>query len=532
MDIKNSQDNSFADSFLDLSNLNEELTKIIQKQTPPEKKEKDEISCNDTNYLLNDSNDDKNFIENIFLSKENKEVNNEKMDENIISSNNMKFINTPPKTVEERKSLPDVRSNYELMYEMMNQQQLNQFFNTYNSNSSYNVCNSYNMQNQQTQFYTYTPNFNFGISRGITSFPNNYSNSFNQNQSQYMQNREIQGFNQQFYAKDPVNYSINNPMHSHNYNSFNNLSTVMHLNSSYSNNSMMNMQFNSSNNVSKFSSNFNINNLSNQPYHGVNNQNSGNFNNNEIINMNKVNNTNFSPSSHQLNNFYYLQNNNISQQTNDIKKMETELSEYEAEIIKKFIQDINSEMRFKCIKANYNKNIPQNSNFLNQKYLNNLNFERIIPKLLSNFMELNKIKIVNQAIQLAIITGKDCSKVIIEYIKNNFVDVGNGKFTSKIIQNLIEARNMVFILSIEEKLLGSLPYLSFNLNGIHIVIKYMKQNRPSNYMIFKYLENNLMQISCNQHGSCMIQKIICLELNLKDEMVSNYFFNVNFHNLE
>ena len=190
-------------------------------------------------------------------------------------------------------------------------------------------------------------------------------------------------------------------------------------------------------------------------------------------------------------------------------------------IIKNYIEEILMSLRHTNFSLHSNN---YSFNFSNQMTMNNkhssfiIKFESLLPKLLLNFTFNCKIPAVNQAFQLAIITkNKICYDRIMQNIRINFVEICNDKKCTKLIQNLLDSTNHHFLDDIEITLVQNLNNLYFNLNGIHIILKFIKLERSINNKILMFLISNLYRISNNQEGSCLIQKIITMKF------YNNYF---------
>ena len=204
----------------------------------------------------------------------------------------------------------------------------------------------------------------------------------------------------------------------------------------------------------------------------------------------------------------------------DSSTEETEyITQKELKIIKKYIEEINKKLREKSKIESSESNTIYKS------------FESLIPKLLNKFIEHSENKLVNQAFQVAVMSGSDSTaNLVINEIISNFLEICNDKESSKIIQNLIEAENSLFIASISNQIMANFIKLAKDLNGIHIIIKYMNLNTEFNNNIIEIIDKNISEITSNQEGSCMIQKILSLEsLCLKNtqKLIDSIILNVN-----
>ena len=160
-----------------------------------------------------------------------------------------------------------------------------------------------------------------------------------------------------------------------------------------------------------------------------------------------------------------------------------------------------------------------------------IQYELLVPRLLENFIQNSENKIINQAFRLSI---SNCSefvvKEIVEAINKNFIDSCLHKNCSKIVQNLIETQNIDYLTKIEKKLIQNTLELSQNINGIHVLIKFLSLNTDLNNIIVDIICSNIIQISRVLEGSCMIQKIISsfkIHDNIKYKVMDALVKNTN-----
>ena len=181
-------------------------------------------------------------------------------------------------------------------------------------------------------------------------------------------------------------------------------------------------------------------------------------------------------------------------------------------IIKKYNQEMKQRKNLKLNKiqnfTDLHKSNSDSSNIV--KIYNNL-----LPKLLLKFIENSKNKIINLSFQLTLmIDNRESFWLITNEIIRNFIEICINKETSRIIQNLIQSQKKIFLEKITNVLIDNILYLCQDVNGIHVILKFLNINSESNILIIRIINTNIISLAQNIEGSCLIQKILSSKIIL------------------
>ena len=489
-------ENTMSDNY----QIRDALKKLKRKKSKVSEDSENNSELKNKNNLNNNKNINNNKINNINEEKEEKNIfKNDEVLDDLKPKNN--FNNFDNKIINEEKNR--INSNIEEKFEQNENEKI--FMNNNNLNLNKNINNNLNNYiNNNINSNQINNNLNDNYYQNLINLRNkamqNNPNLINNN---YINNNLNNNYNNSFIQ---FNYMLNN---NNNPNQFN---LMMNNNSNRINNNNMNYPNNiNNNNINSYN---NINN--NQDFQKKINQfylNS--LNNNSNIDLQNYNGLLQTPGNINIQNNYFLYNNNNNKGNNETNKEEKQKKKKKNKKIKKLEQNsyINKDLNFyidnfktiskdqggsrylQTIIVNYS---PNELNYffdpLFQDILNLINdpfANYLIQKLLPFFNQEQLLKILNA-------------------ISSKFYDISCNSHGTRVLQELIELikteelRKLFYDL-IEPKVSELLK----DLNGTYIIQKFVNLNL-SNYgiKINSIIIDNSIELCSNKHGCCVIQKYL------------------------
>ena len=264
-----------------------------------------------------------------------------------------------------------------------------------------------------------------------------------------------------------------------------------------------------------------INNTNNNNNEKINNNNekiNNNNNNNEKNNINndKINNNNNNNNNEKNNNNDKINNNNdkINNNNDEINnKNYISLSKDIQLIINNFLNLAKEQSSCRFLQQKINS----------EPYI----VKYIFPLILNNINELITHPYGNYLIQniFFFLSEKDIIKFI-DVIKNDIVKISMNFFGTRVIQKLID---FIHNQNIMLNLLYSYNNYSIIANDIfasHIIIKLLSLNQMYiTSFIYEKINKDLVNISINRHGCCIIKKILEYKSSFNDTIINNIINN-------
>lgn len=139
--------------------------------------------------------------------------------------------------------------------------------------------------------------------------------------------------------------------------------------------------------------------------------------------------------------------------------------------------------------------------------------------ILSNFILVCLDSQGNYIIQsiLSESTNRNDILLITNQIILHFGQLYFHSYATRVIQRLIETASEDILLLLKGVIMSHLSLLCKDHNGIHIVYKYVGHVR-SNQFIYEYINSNIVDISLDKEGCCLIQKLLLNKSNLSQHM--------------
>lgn len=145
--------------------------------------------------------------------------------------------------------------------------------------------------------------------------------------------------------------------------------------------------------------------------------------------------------------------------------------------------------------------------------------ERLFLYILSNFILVCLDSQGNYIIQniLSESTNRNDILLITNQIILHFGQLYFHSYATRVIQKLIETASEDILLLLKGVIMSHLSLLCKDHNGIHIVYKYVAHVRKSQF-IYEYINSNIVDISLDKEGCCLIQKLLLNKSNLSQHM--------------
>lgn len=151
------------------------------------------------------------------------------------------------------------------------------------------------------------------------------------------------------------------------------------------------------------------------------------------------------------------------------------------------------------------------------------------PTIISHINDLIIHPFGNYLIQKIIVYLSETQKAeILSLIEPYFFIISVNFYGTRVIQKFIEAiqteRLMTNLIRIIK---NSFTALISDVNGSHIIMKLLSLKSQSiTSSLFDSINSNLIEISMNKHGCCVIQKIIENNSNLAEKIIMNIIKNI------
>ncbi len=137
----------------------------------------------------------------------------------------------------------------------------------------------------------------------------------------------------------------------------------------------------------------------------------------------------------------------------------------------------------------------------------------LFPQLIDNFILICSDPFGNYLVQkMLTILDHDCLDSIIKKVAENFEFLSIHNFGTRVVQKLIEIGKPDRLSYLNDQIKIYMPSLGKNQNGIHVISKFVS-NSPDATFIYNYMIDNVVPISVDKEGCCMIQKILEIQKN-------------------
>ena len=484
-DIDNNSTNQEKNLKINDASSNLPIKKVMEKLR--KKKIESESLLNNKTKNISENNENKNLKFNNLSNKNydsngisNKSVESDRNDfnQNLSDDFKMKFVYDLDKIDDDHSFETKSKKNIEETQNIKIKDEKKEDNGNINMDETNKIdINEININNQKEN------DFNF---KG-----NNFLNKFNKEQNKGFE------FTNNYYMDNMNNkINFNNPIFNNNNNAFNN-----NYNNYFYGNNYFNDNYNNSNSYSQMD--YYMNN--NQNYYNQNNMNSMM---NQSLNLGKNNNM------IKNNNFNYQMNQKYNQ--NNIDNLNSNFPKYN-----QFLQssgNINIQNNYFMYNNQENLKNNQNSQNINNIQVNNLNESKTKEQKVNE-----KPKKKRRKKQKRLDSSSYINKPI-SYLAENFCTMAKDQGASRYLQKMLDSNPKEIIDAVFIPLCKNALKLINDPFGNYLIQKLITYfNQDQLLKILTIISPSFYEISCNSHGTRVLQKMIGL---LSNPVIKNYFFDL------